>query len=71
MSRHAPTFAGERLALRKTEAAEWLGLSDESFDRYVRPHIPVVRLGTLKLYPIPALLAWLDEQATAPLDGAS
>ncbi len=57
-----------RLALRKQEAAQWLGISDESFDAYVRPHLPVVRLGSVRIYPIPAVLAWLDEQAAAPLD---
>lgn len=46
------TLAAPRLAVRKSEAAELLGLSDESFDRYVRPHLPVVRLGTVRLYRV-------------------
>lgn len=56
-----------RLALRKTEAAAALGLSDESFDRYVRPSLPAVELGSLRLYPVAGLAAWLEERARSPL----
>lgn len=52
-----------RLALRVAEVAESLGISDESFDRYVRDSLPVVRLGTLRLYPVAALEQWLAERA--------
>lgn len=55
-----------RLALRKTEAAKALGLSDESFDRYVRPELRVVRRGRLRLYPIAELDRWLREAADRP-----
>jgi hypothetical protein len=58
-----------RLALRKTEAALALGVSDETFDRWVRPHIRVVRLNTIRLYPVAELQRWLDDQASAPLEG--
>jgi hypothetical protein len=57
-----------RLALRKEEAALSLGMSDESFDRYVRPSLPVVRLGSLRIYPVADLAAFLDEQASTPLE---
>ena len=57
-----------RLALRREEAARALGVSDESFDRYVRGELPVVRVGTLRLYPVDALKAWLRDRASAPLD---
>jgi len=43
-------------------------VSDESFDRYVKPHVQVVRLGTLRLYPVAALERFLGEQASAPLE---
>lgn len=56
-----------RLALRVAEAAESLGISDESFDRYVRDSLPVVRLGTLRLYPVAALEKWLAERAEPAL----
>lgn len=57
-----------RLALRKEEAAAALGISDESFDRYVKPHVRVVRWGTLRVYPVAELQRVLDEQAAAPLE---
>jgi hypothetical protein len=57
-----------RLALRKPEAAIALGVSDETFDRHVRPTLPLVPAGTVRLHPIAALTAWLDENARAPTD---
>jgi hypothetical protein len=57
-----------RLALRKAEAVEALGVSDETFDRYIRPSLPVVRCGSVRLYPVSALQAWLEDQAMAPID---
>jgi hypothetical protein len=59
-----------RLALRKEEAAAALGISDESFDRHVRPHVRVVRWGTLRVYPVIELQRVLDDQAAAPLEEA-
>lgn len=61
------TLAAPRLAVRKSEAAELLGLSDESFDRYVRPFVPTVRLGTLRLYPVAAIALFLEEHADTPI----
>lgn len=57
-----------RLALRREEAAATLGVSDETFDRYVRAELPVVRIGSLRLYPVAALEAWLQERASAPIE---
>lgn len=57
-----------RLALRKEEAAASLGISDESFDRYVKPHLRVVRAGKLRLYPLAELERFLAEQASSPLE---
>jgi hypothetical protein len=59
-----------RLALRREDAAIALGISDESFDRYVRSSLPVVRVGSLRLYPVSALQRWLDDRAEAPIEGA-
>lgn len=75
-ARHPPAVEGpsrvvssvSRLALRREDAAAALGISDESFDRYVRPTLPVVRLGSLRLYPVAALQAWLVDHAEAPVD---
>ena len=60
-----------RLSLRKQEAAAALGLSDESFDRYVKPYVRVVRLGTMRVYPVRELERWLEQQAQAPLEDAA
>lgn len=57
-----------RLALRKPDAAAACGLSDESFDRYVRPYVPVVRLGSVTVWPVADLLAFLEERGQAPVD---
>jgi hypothetical protein len=43
-----------------------LGISEETFDRHVRPHLPVVRLGTVRLYPISGLDRFLAQQASVP-----
>jgi hypothetical protein len=59
---------GPTLALRKPAAAAALGISDETFDRYVRPHVPRVRVGTVTVYPVAELAAWLDDNASSPLD---
>lgn len=59
---------GGRLSLRREEAAQALGISDESFDRYVRPFVPVVRLGSLRLYPVAGLQAFLDEHGSSPME---
>lgn len=63
--------ADARLALRKEEAARTLGVSDETFDRYVKPHLPVVRLGTVRLYPVADLERFLADQASSPLEDAA
>jgi hypothetical protein len=56
------------LALRREAAAVALGVSDETFDRHVRPSLPVVRLGSVRVYAVAALEHWLLENATAPAD---
>lgn len=62
---------GSRLALRREEAAAALGLSEESFDRYVRPYVRCVRLGTLRLYPVAELERFLTERASSPMEDAA
>ena len=57
-----------RLALRKLEAAQALGVSDETFDKYVKPHVRVVRWGGVRVYSIRELERFLESEAAAPLD---
>jgi hypothetical protein len=56
------------LALRRESAANALGVSEETFDAHVRPSLPVVRMGTVRVYPVAALERWLAEHAEAPAD---
>ena len=56
------------LALRREDAARALGVSDETFDKHVRPTLPVVRLGSVRIYPVALLESWLLERSEAPID---
>lgn len=56
-----------RIALRREEAAQALGISDESFDKYVRPHVRVLYFGSLKLWPCSDLERFAQEEAVLPL----
>jgi hypothetical protein len=64
-SRREFTQAGDpkRLALRLTEAAQVLGMSDDSFARHVRPSIRTVRCDRLILVPVKELEDWIDQNA--------
>lgn len=56
-----------RIALRREEAAQALGISDESFDKYVRPHVRVLYLGALKLWPLAELERFAMDESVLPL----
>jgi excisionase family DNA binding protein len=57
-----------RLALTRREAAEALGISVESFTRYVQPEVKVVRRGSLRLFPISDLERWLEENGSSMVE---
>jgi hypothetical protein len=57
----------EPLALRKAAAAVAIGVSDELFDRDVRPTLPAVRVGAVRVYPVEAIRRWLRENECLPL----
>jgi hypothetical protein len=50
-----------RLAFNQQEVAEALGISVDHFARHVKPDLPVVYSGSLRLYPRQALETWLKE----------
>ncbi|MGI8726751.1 MAG: hypothetical protein ACR2K6_03630 [Solirubrobacterales bacterium] len=56
----------ESLALNRKQAAMALGISVDSFERHVQPHVPVVCVGRLRLFPIGGLRSWLDQQTIDP-----
>lgn len=70
-ARGEETRAPMLLALRREDAAKACGVSDETFDRYVRPTLPVVRLGSVRVYPVADIERWLAERSEAPADELS
>ena len=61
-----------RLALRgDAEAAAAIGVSVDYFAEYIAAEIPCVRRGRLKLYAVPAVAAWLQQNAERTIGGAA
>jgi hypothetical protein len=58
-----------RLALTREEAAAAVGMSLDSFERYVQPHVRLLRFGRLRLVPVRELERWAEEHAELTLDG--
>jgi hypothetical protein len=52
------------LLLTRQQAATTLAMSLSHFERYVQPHVPVVRSGQLRLYRPSDLKHWADRHAT-------
>lgn len=52
-----------RLAVNRREAAAALGISEDSFARYVAAEVQCVRRGSLRLYPLAELERWLADHA--------
>jgi hypothetical protein len=57
-----------RFALTRSEAAASIGISLDSFERYVQPQLKLVRKGKLRLVPVRELERWVEENAE-PLFG--
>jgi hypothetical protein len=58
-----------RLLLTRKEAATSLGMSVDSFERRVQPHVKLVRKGTLVLVSIRELERWVRENERFVYDG--
>ncbi len=65
MSGVSPT----RLALRPEETAAALGVSMDYFREYIAHELRAVRRGRIKLYPVPDIERWLDQEAALALGG--
>jgi hypothetical protein len=52
-----------RIALSRQEAADSLGMSVDSFERYVQPHVKLVRRGSMRIVPVTELERWIAENA--------
>jgi hypothetical protein len=59
--------AAPRHAYTKQEAADSLGISVDSFEKYVQPHVRLVRKGKHRMIPVPEVEKWLDRNADDPL----
>jgi uncharacterized glyoxalase superfamily metalloenzyme YdcJ len=69
VTRTQRTWTQPRLALTKREAAASLGISVDSFERYVQSDLRVVRRGSLRLFPVGELERWLEMNAAQALGG--
>jgi hypothetical protein len=57
-----------RIALTREEAAHALGMgSVDSFERYVQPHVRMIRRGRLRLVPVSELERWCEDNAERTL----
>jgi hypothetical protein len=56
-----------RVAISREEAAAALGMSVDSFERYVQPTVRMLRLGSLRLVPVGALEQWAEDHAERTL----
>ena len=56
----------EQLLLTRQEAARKLGMSLNSFKRYVQPHLPCVYVGQLRQYRPVDLQKWIDDNTSPP-----
>jgi hypothetical protein len=63
MSRVRVDVAVPALALRRAEAAAALGVSVETFDAHIRPHVPAARVGSVVVYSVAGLQSWLSHSA--------
>ncbi len=52
-----------RIALTKDEAAQALGMSVGSLNKYVLPDVKVIRRGTIVLIPVKQLETWAERSA--------
>ena len=56
-----------RVSLTREEAARSLGISLDSFERYVQGEVRCVRKGRLRLVPLRDLERWVEANAERPL----
>jgi len=51
------------LAHPRADAAAALGVSDDFFDKHVRPELRAVYVGSLRLFPVSELQRWLNDNS--------
>lgn len=60
--------AQPRLSVQHKDAPGVLGIGKTSFEKYVVPHVPCVRDGSMRIYAIKDLERWLDRNKEFALD---
>lgn len=63
MSKPVQLAAVPRVTLTREEAAGSLGMSLDSFERYVQPEINLIRRSRMLLVPIAELNRWAQDNA--------
>lgn len=63
-----PIIAIRPIALPKPQAAAALGMSTDSFERYVQADVRCIYRGRLRLFPVAELERWADANAERLLD---
>jgi len=61
------TITTRPVAVTKPQAAELLSMSVDSLERYVLPHVRVIRRGRLVLIAVVELERWADDNAERTL----
>jgi len=61
-------MSGEAILVSRREAAERLGMSLRSFERFVQPEIKLVRQGRMVLVPARELEKWAERNAALTLE---
>jgi hypothetical protein len=56
-----------QLLVTRTDAAKACAMSMDSWERYVQPHVRLVRRGRLRLVPVTELERWIAENAERTL----
>lgn len=56
-----------RVALRREEAADALGVSLDHFERHIAPSLRVVYSGRVRLYGVAELERFVEREAVAPV----
>jgi hypothetical protein len=51
------------IAVTREVAAEMVGMSVDSFERYVQPDVRMIRRGRLRLVPVEELRGWCEANA--------
>ncbi len=49
--------------LSKVAAAAYCGITEETFEAHVRPHVQPIEIGARRLWDVKALDRWLDQQS--------